>query len=89
MSLNVLRNFCRVLQISPKHFKISQYKSCPVFRQTQLSCWVAFQIWKWDMVKNLVNTSSSYSPESNDIQSLPAVCEKFVDQNIYEPLQKL
>jgi hypothetical protein len=31
-SLNVLPNFCRVLQISPKHFKISQYESCPVFR---------------------------------------------------------
>jgi hypothetical protein len=54
MSLNVLRNFCRVLQISPKHFKISQYESCPVFRGTQLSCWVAFQI-EWKRMKNLVN----------------------------------
>jgi hypothetical protein len=25
---NVSRYFCRVLQISPKHFKFSQYKSC-------------------------------------------------------------
>jgi hypothetical protein len=33
-SLKVIRNLCRVLQISPKHFKISQYKSCPVFRGT-------------------------------------------------------
>jgi hypothetical protein len=37
-------NFCRVLQISPKHFKFYQYKSFPVFRGTQLSCWMAFQI---------------------------------------------
>jgi hypothetical protein len=44
MSLNVLRNFCRVFQISPKHSKISQYESCLVFRGTQLSCWMAFQI---------------------------------------------
>jgi hypothetical protein len=44
MSFNLLRNFCRVLQISPKHFKISQYKSCLVFRGTQLCFWVAFQI---------------------------------------------
>jgi hypothetical protein len=40
VSLNILRNFCRVLQISPKHFKISQYESCPVFWGTQLSCWM-------------------------------------------------
>jgi hypothetical protein len=37
-------NFCRVLQISPKHFKFYQYKSSPVFRGTQLLCWMAFQI---------------------------------------------
>jgi hypothetical protein len=29
ISLNLLQNFCHILQISPKHFKISQYKSCP------------------------------------------------------------
>jgi hypothetical protein len=28
----------------PQHFKISQYKSCLVFRGTQLCFWVAFQI---------------------------------------------
>jgi hypothetical protein len=45
MSLNSLRNFCRVLRISPKHSKISQYKGCVVFRGTQLCFWVALQIW--------------------------------------------
>jgi hypothetical protein len=30
--------FCRVLQISPKHFKFSQCKSCVFCRGTQLSC---------------------------------------------------
>jgi hypothetical protein len=35
---SVSRNFCRVLQISPKHFKISQCKSCVFCRGTQLSC---------------------------------------------------
>jgi hypothetical protein len=39
-----LENFCRVLQISPKHFKFSQYKSCAVCRGTQLSCWLTFAI---------------------------------------------
>jgi hypothetical protein len=28
VTLDVFRNFCRVLQISPKHLKIYQYKSC-------------------------------------------------------------
>jgi hypothetical protein len=32
------QNFCLVLQISPKRFKMFQYESCPVFRGTQLSC---------------------------------------------------
>jgi hypothetical protein len=35
------RTFVVFLQISPKHSKISQYKSCPVFRGTQLYFWVA------------------------------------------------
>jgi hypothetical protein len=35
---SVSRNFCRFLQISPKHFKISQCKSCVFCRGTQLSC---------------------------------------------------
>jgi negative regulator of sigma E activity len=44
MSVNVSWNFCRVLQISPKHLKIYQYESCPVCQGTQLSCRLAFQI---------------------------------------------
>jgi hypothetical protein len=38
LTFYVSRNFCRVLQISPKHFKFSQYKSCVFCRGTQLSC---------------------------------------------------
>jgi hypothetical protein len=53
--LNVFRNFCHVLQNSPKHFKISQYENCPNFRGTQLSCWMAFLILSGKKVKNLVN----------------------------------
>jgi hypothetical protein len=30
VTLDVLRNFCRVLQNSPKHLKIYLYESCPV-----------------------------------------------------------
>jgi hypothetical protein len=49
LPLSALRNFCSVLQISPKHFTIPQYKSYPVFRGTQLCFWVALPIWsgKW------------------------------------------
>jgi hypothetical protein len=36
---SVARNFCRVLQISPKYFKFSQCKRCVFCRGTQLSCW--------------------------------------------------
>jgi hypothetical protein len=35
---SVSRYFCHVLQISPKHFKFSQYKRCVFRRGTQLSC---------------------------------------------------
>jgi hypothetical protein len=38
LTFYVSRNFCHVLQISPKHFKISQCKSCVFCRGTQLSC---------------------------------------------------
>jgi hypothetical protein len=38
LTLLCRRNFCRVLQISPKHFKFSQCKSCVLCRGTQLSC---------------------------------------------------
>jgi hypothetical protein len=51
----VIHNFCRVLQILPKHFKFSQYESCVVFRGTQLSCWVAFEIWSVNGWKTVIN----------------------------------
>jgi hypothetical protein len=65
MSVNSLRNFCRVLQISPKHSKISQYKRFPVFQGTQLSYWMAFQIlcgkgWKtWSTAEFTVHRASA------------------------------
>jgi hypothetical protein len=61
MSLNSLRNFCHILQISPKHFGFSQYKSCPVFRGTQLCFRVAFQILSGKGWKSLVNAFNHYS----------------------------
>jgi hypothetical protein len=57
----VSRNFCCVLQISPKHFKISQCKSCVSCRGTQLSCWVALEIWSGNAWKILVNAEGYYS----------------------------
>jgi hypothetical protein len=38
LTTSVNRNFFRVLQISSKHFKFFQYKSCAFCRGTQLSC---------------------------------------------------
>jgi hypothetical protein len=49
---SVSRNFCHVLRISPKHFKIPQCKSCVFCRGTQLSCWAAFQNWSGNVWKN-------------------------------------
>jgi hypothetical protein len=62
-SVNVFRNFCRVLQISPKHFKIYQYESCPVFRGTQLSCSGIFDFER-KKVKKLVNYQQLLFPET-------------------------
>jgi hypothetical protein len=58
---SVSRNFCHVLQISPKYFKFSQYKSCVVFHGTQLSCWAAFLVRSGNGWKMQVNTSGYYS----------------------------
>jgi hypothetical protein len=71
--LNILRNFCRVLQISPKHFKISQYECCLVFRGTQLSYWMAFQIFSGRGRKTWSTASSSCSLTPSGIQSLAAI----------------
>jgi hypothetical protein len=38
-------NFCRVLQISPKHFKFYQYKSCPVFQEHNFYVGWHFKFW--------------------------------------------
>jgi hypothetical protein len=61
-------NFCRVLQILPKHYKFYQYKSCPVFRGTQLSCWMTFQILSgkgWKTWSTAVFTVHQHSPATN------------------------
>jgi hypothetical protein len=55
-SANVVRNFCRVPQNSPKHFKIYLYESCPSCRGTQLSCRMAFQIWRGKLWKTPCKT---------------------------------
>jgi hypothetical protein len=89
MSLNFIQNFCRVLQISPKHIRISKYKSCPVFLGSQLCFWVAFQIWSGKWWKTWSTAPDYYSPASRNIQSLPAVYAKSIAQNPYEPFQKL
>jgi hypothetical protein len=88
-SVNVFRNFCRVLQISPKHFKIYQCESCPVCWGTQLSCRLAFQILSRNWWKTWSAVSISCSPEYGDIQSLAAFYAKSVERNTLEPLQKL
>jgi hypothetical protein len=41
---------------------------------------------EWKSMKNLVNSSSSCSPESSGIQSLAAVYAKSVEKNTLEPL---
>jgi hypothetical protein len=38
VSIDVCRNFCRVIQNSPKHLKFYLYESCPSCWGTQLSC---------------------------------------------------
>jgi hypothetical protein len=89
MSLNLSRTFCRVLQISPKHFKFYQYKICPVFHGTQLSCWAAFQIWSGKWWKAWSTATEYYSPELRKTTTSPAVHAQTVDQNIGQPLQKI
>jgi hypothetical protein len=82
----VAENFCRVLQISPKHFKFSQCKSCVVCWETQLSCWVAFEIWSGNEWKMQVNASGYYSQAPRKSASWHAFCAKMVEQNTIHPL---
>jgi hypothetical protein len=44
VTLDVFRNFWRVLQNWPKHLKIYLQENCPVCWGTQLSCRLTFQI---------------------------------------------
>jgi hypothetical protein len=88
-SANVFQNFCRVLQISPKHFKIYQYESCPVCRGTQLSYRLTFQILSGKGWKTWSTANSSCLPKQSDIQSLAAIYAKSVEKNTLEPLYKL
>jgi hypothetical protein len=81
-----LSNSCRVLQISPKHFKIHQYENCPVCQGTQLSCRLAFQILGGKGGKTWSTVSISCSPKQSDIRSLAAICAKSVEKNTIEPL---
>jgi hypothetical protein len=87
-SANVFQNFCRVLQISPKHFKIYLYESCPVCWGTQLSCRLAFQILSGIWWKTWSTASISCSPEHGSIQSLAVICSKSVEKNTIRPLWK-
>jgi hypothetical protein len=89
MSMNVLRNVCRVLQNSPKHLKIYLWESCPVCRETQLSCRLAFPILSGKWWKTWSTASSSYLPKQSDIPSLATICAKSVEKNTMRPLWKL
>jgi hypothetical protein len=45
MSLNVLRNFCSILQNSPKHFKISYIKVIQWFEEHNFHVGRHFNFW--------------------------------------------
>jgi hypothetical protein len=83
---SVSRYFCRVLQISPKHFKISQCKSCVFCRGTQLSCWVAFEIRSLKGWKTQVKASGYYSPAHRKLPTWHAICAKMVEKKTLHPL---
>jgi hypothetical protein len=74
MPLSILQNFCCVLQIFPKHPKISKYKSLPVFRGTQLCFWVALQIWsgRWRKTWSTANFAIHRGHEK------PELCSTFL-----------
>jgi hypothetical protein len=82
----VIRNFCRVLQISPKRFKLSQCKSCVVCWGIQLSCWVAFEIWSANLWKSLVHASGYCSEAPRKQQCWHTNCAQMVEKNIIPPL---
>jgi hypothetical protein len=86
---SVSRYFCRVLQISPKHFKISQCKSCVSCRGTQLSCWVELEIRSLKGWKTRVDASSYYSPVHRKLPTWHAYCAQTVEKKTLRLLQKL
>jgi hypothetical protein len=86
MSMNVLWNLCRVLQISPKHFKIYLYESCPACWGTQLPCRLPFQILSGKGWKTWSTGSTSCSPRHGGIQCWQADSAKSVKKNTLEPL---
>jgi hypothetical protein len=85
--INVSRNFCRVLQIVPRHFKFSQYKSCVFCWGTHFSCWVALLVGSaWWKVQ--VNACRHYSREPRDSASWHPICTKTTEKKAIRPLWK-
>jgi hypothetical protein len=80
---------CRVLQNSPKHFKIYLYESCPSCWGTQLSCRLAFQILGGNWWKTRSTDSTSCSQGQAGIQSWHDVPAKSIEKNTRRPLRKL
>jgi hypothetical protein len=78
--LDVFRNFCRVLQNSPKHLKIYLYESCPACWGTQLSCRLAFQILRGKRWKTCSKVSTSCSWQLSGIQSWQALPVKSIEK---------
>jgi hypothetical protein len=81
VTLDVFRNFCHVLQIPPKHFKIYLYESCPACWGTQLSCKLAFQILSGKAWKICSKVSISCSWQLSDIQSWQPFPTKSIEKN--------
>jgi hypothetical protein len=89
VTLNVFRNFCRVLQNSPKYLNIYLYESCRVWWGTQLSCRLAFQIWRGKMWKTWSIDSTSCSLRHIGIHSWQASPAKSIEKHTIWPLWKL
>jgi hypothetical protein len=88
LTSNVSRYFCRVLQISPKHFKFSQYKSYVFCRGTQFSCWVALLVWSANWWKMQVNACRHYSLEPRNFASWHPICAKMIEKKVVHPSRK-
>jgi hypothetical protein len=81
VSIPVFRNFCRVLQNSPKHLKFYLWESCPSCWGTQLSCRLTFQIWRGKAWKTWPKVSMSCSWTCVGIQSWQLILAKSVEKN--------